>query len=157
MYKRMLYVILAALFLMVAVSCTKGEKAEDPQPGLQKEAAQPSSESPAEEIIYTAENPGPWSGKNDAHVPQIVYEKTADGCVVTVTVAHEMAPEKPHYIQWIKLQDGKGRLLGEALFQPDDEKAEAVFALTETPSKLVALEKCNLHGVWKAEIDIPVE
>lgn len=157
MSKRVFFVLLAVSVLLAAVSCSKKDNKENVQPGVQQEAAEPTSESPPPEIIYTAENPGPWSGKGDAHLPQIVYQRTADGWVVTVTVDHEMAPEKPHYIQWIKLQDGEGTLLGEKRFEPDDEKAEAVFSLTEMPSKLVALEKCNLHGVWKAESDILTE
>jgi desulfoferrodoxin (superoxide reductase-like protein) len=68
-----------------------------------------------------------------------------------------MNPEKPHYIMYIKLKDGEGNLLGEKEFQATDEKAEAVFELKTVPSKLVAYEKCNLHGLWMDGIDVTTE
>jgi desulfoferrodoxin-like iron-binding protein len=151
MAKRILSVMLAVGLVMFAAACAK--KAEEVQPAAQ-EAAEAAVEAAREEMIYTVEDPGPWAGKEKVHVPEIVYERTDEGLQVTVTVAHEMAPEKPHYIEWIKLLDSEGALLGEAEFQPEDEKAEAVFTLAEIPAKLAAREKCNLHGIWQAEVEV---
>jgi len=79
------------------------------------------------------------------------------GLKVTVTVSHEMNPEKPHYIMNIKLEDGEGQLLGEKELEATDEKAEAIFELTTLPSKLVAYERCNLHGLWMEAVDVTTE
>ena len=111
----------------------------------------------AVEKIFTRSDPGAWGGKEDSHVPQIAYEKAEAGLKVTVTVSHEMNPEKPHYIMKLMLKDGEDNLLGEKEFQATDEKAEAIFELTTVPSKLIAYERCNLHGLWMDEVDIETE
>ncbi len=113
-----------------------------------------SKEEPDEEIIFTRQAPGSWAGKEEGHIPKIAWEKTENGLKVTINVHHEMNSEKPHYIMWVKLQDGKNNLLGEKEFQSSDKKAQAIFELTEIPSKLKAYEKCNLHGTWMEEIEI---
>ena len=152
---------IAALMLLVLCSpaCKKQQSAEEGQPAVQAEKEKPAQ--PAEEMeaepVYTKDDPGPWAGKEAAHVPQIAYEKTESGLMVTVTVNHEMNPEKPHYIMYIKLMDGDGNVLGEKDFVPEDPKAEAVFELSTVPSKLVAEERCNVHGLWKSEIEIGSE
>ncbi len=145
--------IFAAL-IMLPTGCTKEEKAVEKEQAAEK--TEPASEE-AEEIIYTRSDPGAWDGKEDSHVPQIVYERMETGLKVTVTVSHEMNPETPHYIMNIKLKDGEGRLLGEKEFQATDEKAEAIFELTTVPSKLIAYERCNLHGLWMDEVAVTTE
>ena len=109
-----------------------------------------------EEIIYTAEDAGPYEAKKDGHLPQVAWEKTESGLEVTVTVNHEMNADTPHYIMWIKLLDGEDNLLDEKEFQATDEKAVAVFNLPSVPSELKAYEKCNLHGIWLTTIKIGV-
>jgi desulfoferrodoxin-like iron-binding protein len=150
MLKRILFVLLAVAFIGTTTSCTKAEK-EDTHETDQVEAVEPAVDVELEEAIYTAENPGPWAGKEKGHMPDIVFEQTESGFQVTVSVAHEMAPEKPHYIEWIKLMDAEGNILGETKFQHEDKKAEAIFSLSASQAKLVALAKCNLHGLWQAE------
>ena len=145
--------IFAALILL-PTGCTKEEKAVEEEQTAEK--AEPTSEK-TEEIIYTRSDPGAWGGKEDSHVPQIVYEKIETGLKVTVTVSHEMNPEKAHYIMNIKLKDGEGQLLGEKEFQPTDEKAEAIFELISVPGKLIAYERCNLHGLWMDEVVVATE
>jgi desulfoferrodoxin-like iron-binding protein len=154
------FLAMAALILLVLASpaCKKEQAGEESQPAVQAEKekpAQPVEE--MEEAIYTKDNPGPWAGKEAAHLPQIAYEKTESGLMVTVTVDHEMNPEKPHYIMWIKLMDGEGNVLGQKEFVPTDPKAEAIFELSTVPSKLVAEEKCNVHGVWMNETEVGSE
>ncbi|HUT07241.1 MAG TPA: desulfoferrodoxin family protein [Candidatus Latescibacteria bacterium] len=151
---------MAALILLVMASpaCKKEPAGEESQPAVQAEKekpAQPVEE--MEEAVYTKDDPGPWAGKEAAHLPQIAHEKTESGLMVTVTVNHEMNPEKPHYIMWIKLMDGEGNVLGQKEFVPTDPKAEAVFELSMVPSKLVAEEKCNVHGVWMNETEVGSE
>jgi superoxide reductase len=141
-------VVLTAL-IMMTTGCGKEEKAVEEEQAA--ETAEQEVEE-AEEIVYTRSDPGAWGGKEDSHVPLIAYEKTETGLTVTVSVSHEMNPDTPHYIMAIKLKDGEGHLLGEKEFQATDEKAEAVFNLTTLPGKLVAYEKCNLHGMWMDEV-----
>ena len=145
--------ILAAL-IVLPTGCAKEEEiAEEEQAAETKE---PATEE-AEEKIFTRSDPGAWGGKEDSHVPQIAYEKVETGLKVTVTISHEMNPEKPHYIMYIKLKDGEGNLLGEKEFQAADEKAQAIFEVTGVPGKLIAYEKCNLHGVWMDEVVLETE
>ncbi|MCX6560365.1 MAG: desulfoferrodoxin family protein [Candidatus Aminicenantes bacterium] len=114
-------------------------------------AAQQTKPAAAEEVVYTATSPGPWAGKEPTHVPQIAVAKTEAGWSVTITVKHGMIAQPLHFIQWIRLQDGDGAVLGRKEFTPADPKPEAVFALKTLPAKLVAFEHCNLHGLWKNE------
>ena len=136
-------ILLVAVILVLPWSCSTPRD----EPGGQDAAG-------AEEVIFTREDPGAYGGKEDSHVPIVTYEKTASGLKVAVRVDHEMNAETPHYIMWIQLKDGRGNLLGEQAFQASDEKAEAVFDLTTVPERLVALEKCNIHGTWKDEVDV---
>jgi superoxide reductase len=114
-------------------------------------AAQQTRPPDSKEEVYTAADPGPWAGKEAAHVPQIVVAKTETGWDVTVTVKHVMIAQPQHFIQWIRLQDGDGAVLGRKEFTPADAKPEAVFALKTLPAKLAAFEHCNIHGLWKSE------
>ena len=147
-------VLVLAALIVIPTGCAKEDKAVDEEQAAEKE--EPASEE-VEEKIFTRSDPGAWGGKEDSHIPQIVYEKAEAGLRVTVTVSHEMNPEKPHYIMFIKLKDGEGNLLGEKEFQAAAEKAEAVFELAAVPDKLVAYEKCNLHGVWMDEVVVATE
>lgn len=143
-----------AALIFLPTGCAKEEQVAEEEKTT--ELAEPAEEK-AEEIVYTRSDPGAWGGKEDSHVPQIVYEKVETGVKVTVTVSHEMNSETPHYIMNIKLKNGDGQLLGEKEFQATDEKAEATFMLTTVPSKLIAYERCNLHGVWMDEVDVTTE
>ncbi len=144
--------ISAALLVSGAVSCSQRE--EQAASGVEQDEPAKDSQQEAAAKIYTREDPGAYGGKEDSHIPQIVTDKTDSGLSVRVTVAHEMNPEKPHFIEWIKLLDGENNELGLMHFQAEDAKAEAVFELTLVPATLIALEKCNVHGIWKAEIEI---
>jgi desulfoferrodoxin-like iron-binding protein len=145
--------VLAAL-IMLPTGCAKEEKVAEEEQAAEK--AKPEAEETAEKI-YSRSDPGVWGGKEDSHVPQIAYEKMEAGLKVTVTVTHEMNPEKPHYIMYIMLKDGEDNLLGEREFEAANEKAEAIFELTTMPSKLVAYERCNLHGLWMDEVVVATE
>jgi desulfoferrodoxin-like iron-binding protein len=148
-----MFMVLGAL-IMLPTGCAKEEKVVEENQAAEK--IEPEAQE-AEETVYTRSNPSAWSGKEEGHVPQIVYEKMETGLKVTVTVAHEMNPEKPHYIMYIMLKDGEDNLLGEREFEATNEKAEAIFELTTMPSKLIAYERCNLHGLWMDEVDVATE
>ena len=80
MTKKTWLILVVAALLVFAAACTKAEQEEEAPPANEAAAAE---ESVQEEVIYTAENPGPWSGKDDAHVPEIAYEKSEAGLLVT--------------------------------------------------------------------------
>jgi superoxide reductase len=152
-YRSPSLILFTILIVLFPLGCTRSRN----QPAAQDEAAVQEAEADqaeSTEAVYTRDDPGAYGGKEDSHVPVVAYEKTETGIKVTVRVSHEMNSEKPHFIEWIRLKDGADNLLAEKGFQATDEKAEAVFELTIVPDKLVAYEKCNLHGIWKEEIDI---
>jgi superoxide reductase len=92
------------------------------------------------------------------HLPQITYEKTDTGLKVTVKVDnHPMDAQKPHYIMWIKLEDGSGTMLGEKDFMATDPEPVATFDLTSVPVSLKAYEQCNIHGIWMSEANVDVQ
>jgi desulfoferrodoxin-like iron-binding protein len=106
---------------------------------------------------YTATSFGPWNaGVAAKHVPQVTFEKMGKGLKVTVQIDnHPMDPQKPHWIMWIRLEDMKGNKLGEKTFQATDPgPAIAVFELPAMHTKLKALERCNIHGVWLNELTV---
>lgn len=79
----------------------------------------------------------------EKHVP--VVEKTADGVKVSVgSVPHPM--EEKHYIEWIEVQTN-GKILRQ--FLKPGEAPSAQFNALKVSGPLVALEYCNLHGLWK--------
>ncbi|MGZ7046573.1 MAG: desulfoferrodoxin family protein [Candidatus Aminicenantales bacterium] len=107
---------------------------------------------------YTRENPGPWAGAQDKHVPEITYEKMGMGLKVTVKVDnHPMDPAKPHYIMWIRLEDGMGKVLGKHAFKATDPAPEASFELKSVPANLKAFERCNIHGIWMSEAKVELQ
>jgi desulfoferrodoxin-like iron-binding protein len=153
------FLISAVVFLSSA--CTKEKPVAESEAAAPDKTAETQEQAGVEDVIeepiFTRADHGPWNGKEESHLPEITYEKTDTGLEVTVTVKHEMNPETPHYIMWIKLEDGEGNQLGEKTFEATDEKAEAVFELTEIPQKLIAYEKCNLHGTWMEEKEVDLK
>ena len=145
-FSGLILLVSAALLVSGSLSCSsKEEKTTSQTEG---------SEQPVENVIFTREDPGAYGGKEDSHIPRIVYEKTDTGLKITVSVEHEMNAEKPHFIEWIALWDEESTELGRTQFKAQDAKAEIVVELNSVPSKLTAMEKCNLHGIWREEIDI---
>ena len=117
--------------------------------GCSKKASdQPVEETADAEAVYTKDDPGAYGGKEDSHLPQVTIEQSANGYDVRVVVDHIMDGETPHYIMWVRIEDGAGVLLGKKEFAATEEKAEAVFELAELPGTIKAFEKCNLHGIW---------
>lgn len=107
---------------------------------------------------YTRENPGPWAGAEDKHLPQIAYEKMGMGLKVTVKVDdHPMDAAKPHYIMWIRLEDGMGKVLGRHQFKATDPAPIATFGLKSIPAHLRAFERCNVHGIWMSEAKVELK
>lgn len=90
--------------------------------------------------------PNTEDASQEKHVPVI----TKQNSVVTVqigSVLHPMIEE--HHIEWIYLETKKG---GQRKSLVVGEKPEAIFLL-EDDEAVAAYEYCNIHGLWKAEIN----
>jgi len=46
------------------------------------------------------------------------------------------------------------KVLGKHQFKPTDPAPGATFDLISVPEKLVAFERCNIHGIWKNEVKV---
>ena len=137
MKKAVFFLVLAACF----VAAQAGQEYSQPKP-------------------YTMTFFGPWNeAVAKTHVPQVTFAKAGQGLKVTVQIdSHPMDPQKPHWIMWIRLEDMKGQKLGEKTLQATDPRpAVAVFELPKMHSKLKALERCNIHGVWLNEADVKLK
>lgn len=87
-------------------------------------------------------------GALEKHVPVAEY---ADGVlrVKVGSMEHPMLPE--HFITMILVEVNHQVL--RANLTPSD-KPEAVFAIPEGSGKVHVYEYCNLHGLWKTDIEI---
>lgn len=115
---------------------------------------------PAQEKPFTAKFFGPWNeGVAKTHVPMVKIEKAGMGHKVTVQIDnHPMDPQKPHWIQWIRVEDMKGNTLAEKTFQPTDPSPPiAEFEIPSGHAKLKVFEHCNIHGTWLNEVAVPTK
>lgn len=93
------------------------------------------------------------AGVTDAATEKHVPVVTVDGAkmkVVVGEVKHPMTPE--HLISdiWVEFSDGS--LLKSKL--TSDNEPEAEFDITGKKGSAVVYEYCNLHGLWKTEVDL---
>lgn len=86
-------------------------------------------------------------GALEKHVP---VAEIADGVlrVKVGSMEHPMLAE--HYITFIAVE--AGNTVYRASLNPG-EKPEAVFALGDYKGKVNVYEYCNLHGLWKTDIE----
>ena len=85
----------------------------------------------------------------EKHVPVVNVE--GDYLVATVgEVLHPMTPE--HLISniWVEFSDGSAM---KVTLTPED-KPEARFNIAGKKGKATVYEYCNLHGLWKAEVEL---
>lgn len=98
----------------------------------------------------------------EKHVPVIETEPCCEGGLkVTVTVGKEVAHPNlvEHHIGWIQLYGVKenGQLVHLITSDLEPVQSSPCVSLcirTEGLKSLVALEYCNLHGVWENSIDL---
>lgn len=91
--------------------------------------------------------PNTTDAATEKHVPIV----EVNGQKVTVTVGsvnHPMLAE--HFIMWIALETKQG-IQRKELLPGADPRAE--FALCEGDEVIAAYEYCNLHGLWKADVN----
>ena len=85
-------------------------------------------------------------GAYEKHVPMIeVQDETVT--VKVGSIEHPSLPE--HYIEWILLETVQGFQIH---YLKPGMKPEAVFKVNE--KAVAAYEYCNLHGLWKAEVNV---
>lgn len=83
----------------------------------------------------------------EKHIP--IIAKVGNGIKVIVgEVEHPM--KQSHYIEWIELMV-EDKMYKQ--FLSPEQKPEAIFELS-VAGKIVVREYCNLHGLWKAEVEI---
>jgi len=91
------------------------------------------------------------------HTPHIACTRVDDRVVVEVTVGHSVThPNQPdHFIEWVEIH-AAGAPIARFDFSAVavDPKVTAVLNIDEGTA-LVAMESCNLHGVWAAEAVAP--
>ena len=90
--------------------------------------------------------PGTTDAAVEKHVP--VYEVKDGKVYVTVgSVEHPMLPE--HYIEWVSLQTKQGNQ--RKCLKPGE--APKVYFLLAGEKPLAVYAYCNLHGLWKTELN----
>ncbi len=83
----------------------------------------------------------------EKHVPQV----TVDGKKVRVQVGSVEHPmTEAHLIQWIYLQTKRG---GQYVHLTASDNPIAEFVVADGDEAIAAYEYCNLHGLWKADIN----
>ena len=90
------------------------------------------------------------------HTPYIHAIREGDRVTVTVAVGHYVShPNMPdHFIEWVELH-ANGAPVARFDFTADAVEPKVIALLNLDPgTTLVALESCNLHGVWAAETTV---
>ena len=91
--------------------------------------------------------PGTVDAATEKHVPAVA-EREGKVFVQVGEVIHPMLEN--HYIEWVYLLTDKG---GTFHFLKPGDEPKTVFALLEDEVPLEVYEYCNLHGLWKADLD----
>lgn len=90
--------------------------------------------------------PNTVDAATEKHVP--VVEVKGNQVKVTIgSVIHPMLEE--HHIEWIYLDTNQG---GQRKSLEIGKEPVATFALAEGEKPLAAYEFCNIHGLWKTDI-----
>lgn len=91
--------------------------------------------------------PGTVEASKEKHIP--VYEVKGNVVEVTVgSVEHPMVDV--HFIEWISIQTKFGNQ--RKVLKPNEEP-KATFALVDGDEVEAVYAYCNLHGLWKAEVE----
>jgi superoxide reductase len=90
------------------------------------------------------------------HTPQIDIDEVDGAYVVTVTVGAEVPhPNQPdHYITWIELLAGEAAIARFDLSPIATTPTVSVVVNADPGTVLTAIEHCNLHGLWAAEVTL---
>lgn len=103
---------------------------------------------------FSKENPGPWAGQEDTHVP--VLKNSRPGAapgryMLEVSTNHVM--EATHSITKHEVKNAVGEVLAQSWFNPMTDKAPISFMEIFLPSTGIQLvSTCNMHGIWVADV-----
>jgi superoxide reductase len=88
------------------------------------------------------------------HTPHIDIDQVDGGQLVTVTVGWDVVhPNQPdHYITWIELLADGAPIARFDLSPVATSPVVSVVVDVDAGTVLRAVEHCNLHGLWAAEI-----
>jgi len=90
------------------------------------------------------------------HTPYIAAERNGDKVTVTVEVGHWVShPNQPdHFIEWIALM-AAGAPIARFDFSAVAVDPNVTVVLSLDPgTTLTAVESCNLHGLWAADLEV---
>lgn len=102
--------------------------------------------------VFTKENPGPWAGKEDLHLPALKSSRPGLSGSFILEVATPHVMEAGHYISKHEVKNSLGELLAQSWFNAKADKAAISFMeVFVPPTGVRILSSCNLHGVWMIE------
>ena len=93
-------------------------------------------------VIFTARNPGHWSGLEKLHVPKL----EVSGRTLTVTTPHPMSAE--HYIVSHTVVLDGGHYLGRHTFMPTDKPVSTHELPDGFKGMVTVTSTCNQHDWW---------
>ncbi len=90
------------------------------------------------------------------HTPHIEVDEADGGLLVTVTVGWGVShPNQPdHYITWIELLAGEAPVARFELSPVATSPVVSVIVNVDPGTVLRAIEHCNLHGLWAADVTV---
>ncbi len=90
------------------------------------------------------------------HTPYITAERDGEHVDVRVKVGHYVShPNQPdHYIQWIELHADGAPIARFDLSPVATDPDVGVVVNVDAGTTLRAVEYCNLHGLWAAQIEV---
>jgi len=103
---------------------------------------------PEENLIFSKDNPGHWTGKEATHTPVA----TAQGGMLTVRTPHPMTDD--HFIVSHSVVLDGGKYLGRAVFTPKDQPVSTHMLPAGYKGKVTVTSTCNLHDFWVASITV---
>lgn len=107
--------------------------------------AQAAETSSLENIVFSANDPGHWKGKEKSHVPTVEIK----GDSLTVTTPHPMSDA--HYIVSHSVVLPGGELLGRKTFTSKDAPISTYTLPAGFKGKLSVTSTCNQHDWWLLE------
>ncbi len=90
------------------------------------------------------------------HTPYLSAERDGEKVRVSVKVGHYVShPNQPdHFIQWIDLYAGDAAIARFDLTPVAVDPDVSIVVALDAGTTLRAVEHCNLHGLWVAEIEV---
>jgi len=90
------------------------------------------------------------------HTPFVSVQAEGDLVKISVSVGHYVPhPNQPdHFIQWIEVQADGNTIARFDLSPVATEPQVSVSARLSAGTSIRAIEYCNLHGLWAADLNI---